>query len=160
MYIPEEIIELAKYNMELYGGFEPSLFVIGTKEKVRMSVPIGRGSAERVQFMTDAGVELAQSGLASQVIGDLKLVVFVSEAWVSPAREKMVMPSQDPDRTEALIITALDPNTMEQMLQMFTFVRDRKQAVIELKPISMPKEGTVESPLLRAFLSGFRLFSR
>src|SRR4051812_25460029 len=160
MYIPEEIIELAKYNVELYGGFEPSLFVVGTKKKVRMSVPIGRDSAERVQLMTDAGVELAQSGLASQVIGDLKLVVFVSEAWVSPAREKLVMPSQDPDRIEALVFSALDPSTMEQTLQMFTCVRDRKQVVIELKPVSMPKEGSVESPLLRAFLSGFRLFSR
>jgi hypothetical protein len=146
--------------MLFYGGFEPSLFLIGTKRKLRMSVPMGKDTAERIQFMTDAGIEIAQSGLSSQVIGDLKQVIFVSEVWISPAREKMVMPSQDPDRAEALMISALDPNTMEQTLQMFACARDEKQAVLELKPVSLPKEGSVESPLLRAFIAGYQLFKR
>jgi hypothetical protein len=70
----------------------------------------------------------------------------------------MVLPSQDPNRMEVLMISALEVKTNAQTLEMYACLRDYKQAVLDLKPISVP--GQIESRLLPAFLSGFRLFKR
>ena len=93
-------------------------------------------------------------------MGEVKQVAFVSEAWTSPARTPFVMPSQDPNRMEVLVISALDAATNKQTLEMYTCIRDEKQAVVDLKLIELPNEGIAEGPLLSAFLSGFRLYQR
>src|SRR4051812_36463082 len=103
MQIPEEIIANAKDQMLEHGGCPPTLFVVGTKRRTYMVIP-GENVSERVENMTRAGIQLAQQG----TVGDVQQVVFVSEAWTSPPREQFTMPSQDPDRTEVLVISALD----------------------------------------------------
>jgi hypothetical protein len=156
MQIPEEIITTAKEAMLQFGSIPPLVFVHGTKSKMYMRLPFGETSTERAAIMTEAGITLAKSGK----IGDLELVVFASEAWTSPARTPMVMPSQDPGRTEVLVISALDPKTNTQTLKMFTCIRDKNDAVIDLKPVSLPDDVKAEGPLLRSFLAGYQLFKR
>jgi hypothetical protein len=138
-----------------FGSHTPTLFVQGTKDKVVMQLPFGEDNLERIEIMTQAGIQLGKSGQ----IGDVEMVVFVDEAWVSPARTPYVRPSEDPDRMEVLLITALDPQTSKQTVQMYSCVRDYKGTVIELKP-SSTGAAEVESPLLPAFMTGFRLFKR
>jgi hypothetical protein len=156
MNIVNEIVEFAKMEMRNNGGLTPRLFVISSNAIYSLPVDLGKDQSERVQTMTDIGIRLAKTG----DIPDLEDLVFVSEAWMGPARTFPIMPSQDPDRKEALLVNALDPKTKKQTLRMFACVRDRKQAVVELKEISLPEGATAEGPLLPAFLSGFRLFQR
>ena len=106
--------------------------------------------------MTQAGVELAQSG----EVGEVEQVIYVCEAWSSPPRTPFIRPSQDPNRTEVLLISALDAKTNTQTLEMYACIRDAKQIVIDLKRLPLPEGGKVESPLLPAFLAGYRLFYR
>jgi hypothetical protein len=138
-----------------FGSHEPTLFVLGTKDKVVMQLPRGEDHLERIEIMTKVGIQVGKSGQ----IGDVELVVFVDEAWAGPPRTPYVRPSEDPNRMEVLLISALDPKTNKQTVQMYNCVRDSKGAVVELKPSSMG-ETEAESPLLPAFLTGFRLFKR
>jgi hypothetical protein len=138
-----------------FGGHEPTLFVQGTKQKVVLQLPAGTNHLERIGIMTQAGIQLGKSGQ----IGDVEMVVHVCEAWASPGRTPFVMPSQDPDRMEVLMFSLLDPQTNKQTVQMFACIRDYKDAVVELRPAPMG-ETDAQSPLLPAFLTGFRLFKR
>jgi hypothetical protein len=45
-------------------------------------------------------------------------------------------------------------------MTMFACIRNAKGAVVDLKPAPMPGEVEAKSPLLEAFLTGFRLFRR
>jgi hypothetical protein len=154
MQIPEEIVTVAKEAMVRFGSHPPTVFVQGTKRKVYLHVEFGRDNAERISDMANAGIRLATSA----EVGDVEMVILVCEGWTSPARAKVVLPSQDPNRMEVLMISAMDVKTNAQTLEMYACLRDYKQAVLDLKPISVP--GQVESGLLPAFLSGFRLFKR
>ena len=138
------------------GGCPPTVFVLGTKHKTYMPLPMGETLPERVHIMTQAGVELAQSG----EVGEVEQVIYVCEAWSSPPRTPFIRPSQDPNRTEVLLISALDAKTNTQTLEMYACIRDAKQIVIDLKRLPLPEGGKVESPLLPAFLAGYRLFYR
>jgi hypothetical protein len=141
--------------MFAYGSCDPMLFVAGTKNKVYMYMPAGESLAERVENMTAAGTQLAKSG----EVGDIAQLIYVCEGWASPGRTPYVRPSEDPNRMEVLVFSQLDPQTNKQSVQMFSCVRDYKDAVVELKPAPMG-ETDAQSPLLPAFLTGFRLFKR
>src|SRR3712207_746909 len=105
--------------------------------------------------MTQAGVQLAQDGK----VGEIAQVFYICEGWSSPARTPYIRPSQDPNRAEVLVVSALDATTNTQRLQMYACIRDAKQAVIDLKQV-LPEDAEAESPLLPAFVAGYRLFHR
>ena len=154
--IPDEILTTVKKTVLHFGGFKPSLFVRGTKAKVYLSVPFGETNDQRIDIMIRAGIQRAKE---SQV-GDVEQVVYVTEAWVSPARDKYVQPSQDPDRMEVLIFNSLDGRTGAQTLEMYACVRNWKQEVTGLRPVPQPDGGAVEGRLLASFMAGFTLFKR
>ncbi len=158
MVIPEEIFTMAKECVRRFGHYLPTLFVQGTKGKVFTHLPFGETNAERVDIMTHVGVQFARSNK----IGDVEWVMFVSEGWTSPARTPMTqLPSQDPNRYEVLLFNSLDARTNVQELEMYACIRDRKQSIIDLKSVPMPKgRGQVAGQLLPAFLAGYRLFKK
>ena len=153
--IPNEILTLAKETMFRFGTCPPMVFARGTKGKVYMPLPDGETLSDRVHIMTQAGIQLAQGGK----VGEIEQVFYVCEGWSSPARTPYVRPSQDPNRAEVLVLSALDAKTNTQTLQMYACIRDAKQAVIDLKR-ALPEDAKAESPLLPAFLAGHRLFYR
>ena len=138
-----------------FGECTPILFVCGTKSNRYMPLPEVETLPERVSIMTQAG---KQMGLAGKV-GEIEQVIYVFQGWSSPARTPYVRPSQDPNRHEVLVISALDAKTNTQTLQMYACIRDTKQAVIDLKRV-LPEDAEADSPLLPAFLAGYRLFKR
>jgi hypothetical protein len=154
--IPDEILTIAKDSMFQLGGVPPTLFVLGAKHKTYMLLPEGETLPERVHIMTQAGVQLAKSG----EVGEVEQVIYVSEGWASPPRTPFLRPSQDPNRTEVLVISASDAKTNTQTLQMYACIRGAKQAVTDLKRLPLPEDAKAESPLLPAFLVGYRLFYR
>jgi hypothetical protein len=153
--IPNEILTLAKETMFRFGTCPTMVFTRGTKGKVYMSLPDGETLSDRVHIMTQAGIQLAQGGK----VGEIEQVFYVFGGWSSPARTPYIRPSQDPNRAEVLVLSALDAKTNSQTLQMYACIRDAKQAVIDLKRV-LPEDAEAESPLLPAFLAGYRLFYR
>jgi hypothetical protein len=157
MKIPDDILATAKEAVLRFGYFKPSLFVEGTNGRVFTHLPFGESNDERVWIMTQAGMKLAKDGK----LGDVERVIFVTEAWVGPARERYVPPSQDPDRMEVLLFNVLDAETNTQYLEMYSCVRNGQQEITDLKFVPMPEKGkTVDGNLLPAFLTGFRLYKR
>ena len=112
--IPDEILTIAKDSMFQLGGCPSTVFVLGVKHKTYMLLPEGETLPERVHIMTQAGVQLAKSG----EVGEVEQVIYVSEGWSSPPRTPFIRPSQDPNRTEVLVISALDAKTNTQTLHM------------------------------------------
>jgi hypothetical protein len=153
--IPNEILTAAKDAMFRFGACTPIVFVRGTKGKSYMPLPEGETLAERVTIMTRAGRQMAQAGK----VGEIEQVIYVFQGWASPPRTPYIRPSLDPNRNEVLVISALDAKTNTQTLQMYACIRDTKQAVIDLKRV-LPEDAEADSPLLPAFLAGYRLFKR
>ena len=104
--------------------------------------------------MLQSGFTVAEWGK----IGELVQVIYVCEAWASPPRAPFDRPSEDPNRSEVLLCNALDVATNTKSLEMFTCVRDKTNAVVDLQP--MPRKSPVEvsSELLPSFVAGFRAF--
>ena len=153
--IPNEILTAAKDAMFRFGACTPIVFVRGTKGKSYMPLPEVETLAERVSIMTQAGKQMGLAGDA----GEIEQVFYVFQGWSSPARTPYIRPSRDPNRAEVLVLSALDAKTNTQTLQMYACIRDTKQAVIDLKRI-LPEDAEADSPLLPAFLAGYRLFKR
>jgi hypothetical protein len=153
--IPNEILTAAKDAMFRFGACTPIVFVRGAKGKSYMPLPEVETLAERVTIMSHAGRQMAQAGK----VGEIEQVIYVFQGWASPPRTPYIRPSLDPNRYEVLAISALDAKTNTQTLQMYACIRDTKQAVIDLKRV-LPENAEAESPLLPAFLAGYRLFKR
>jgi hypothetical protein len=151
--IPDNIITTAKHTMYRHGGMPPTLYVCGTRQTVSFPMPQAENPVGRAEQMIHTAIQLAQAG----TVGDIELLVFVSDAWASPAREPFIIPSQDKNRCEVLLISALDGQTKEQKLLLYACIRERNGVLTDLKYLSVPADVKVEGPLLRAFLTGYRL---
>jgi hypothetical protein len=113
----------------------------------------GRNRSGRAEQLIRVATQLAHS----RTVGDIDLVVLVTEAWARPAREPFIYPHKDKNRCEVLVISALDGQTKEQKLLLFACIRKPNGVLIDLKPLPVPALVKVEGPLLRAFLTGYRL---
>jgi hypothetical protein len=154
--IPNEILAAAKEAMLRDGECSPIVFARGTKGNVYMPLPEVETLPERVAIMTQAGKQMGQAGK----VGEIEQVIYVFQGWSSPARTPYIRPSLDPNRTEVLVLSALDAKTNAQTLEMYACIRDTKQAVTDLKRVPLPEDTPADSPLLPAFLAGYRLFYR
>jgi hypothetical protein len=140
--------------MYRHGEIFPTLYVCGTRQTVSLPLPQAENPSGRAEQIIRSAIELAQSRSA----GDIDLVILVSAAWVSPTREPFHIPaSRDKNRCEVLLISALDAATKKQTLLLFACIREQNGVVTDLKPLPVPADVTVEGPLLRAFLAGYRL---
>ena len=139
--------------MYRHGGITPTLIVCGTRKTVSFLMPESEKHTGRAKQLIRLATQLAHS----RTVGDIDLVVLVTEAWASPAREPFIYPHKDKNRCEALVISALDGQTKEQKLFLYACIREPNGVVIDLKPLPVPALVNVEGPLLRAFLTGYRL---
>jgi len=72
-------------------------------------------------------------------------------------------PSQDPDRKEVLIISAVQIKERKKQMKVFDVLRDSNQQVISLEeflPEEKKEDVSVEVPLLDAFVDGFQMAFR
>ena len=99
----------------------------------------------------------SRGGPAGPNGGEIDLVVLVTQAWASPARMPFTIPSQDKNRCEVLVLSALDGVTKVQTLLLSACIRAQNGVVTDLKALPVPAYVKVEGPLLRAFLTGYRL---
>ena len=114
----EEIISIAKETILRDGQHLPTLIVEASKNLVVGRIPdLPPTHEEREELMRFLGQASAKSGRVDQ----LQQVFMISEGWMSePSEDKPtdIRPSQDPNRKEVLIISAI------QMKE-----RDRKSVV-------------------------------
>lgn len=155
----EEIISNAKEIMLRDGQHIPTLIVEGSKSLVGGQIPdLPATHGERVELMRFLGQAAAKSGRVDQ----LQQVFLVSEGWMSEPREdkpKDIRPSQDPNRKEVLIISAIQMKERKKQMEVFEIVRDTTEQVVSLEkvlPDMEKKDEKVDVPLLDAFVQGFQ----
>lgn len=148
------IIDMAKETFLKDGYHAPMVFVQGTKGKsVIVLEEFGATADERTRDMFYAGALSAEK----RNVGELDLIVFVNEAWMSMNLE--MLPSQDPKRTEVLLINSLDARTQEEQLTMFEVVRNPQGKVTDFKQNELSGHGSVKGTLLPAFQKGYQIIS-
>jgi hypothetical protein len=139
--------------MYRHGGITTTLIVCGTRKTVSFLMPESENRNGRAEQLIRLATQLAHA----RTVGDIDLVVLVTQAWASPARMPFHIPSTDPNRCEVLAISALDGVTKVQTLLLFACIRAQNGVITDLKPLPVPAYVKVEGPLLRAFLTGYRL---
>jgi len=139
--------------MYRHGGIPPTLIVCGTRKTVSILMPEVESHIGRAEQLICLATQLAHS----RTVGEIDLVVLVTQAWASPARQPFIYPHKDKNRCEVLVISALDGQTKEQKLLLFACIREPNEVLTDLKPLPVPAVVSVEGPLLRAFLTGYRL---
>ena len=159
----EEIISNAKEIMLRDGKHVPVLIIEAGKNLVVGQIPdMPATHGERVELMRFLGQAAAKSGRVDQ----LQQVFMVSEGWMSMASEDKpaeIRPSQDPNRKEVLIISAMQMKERKKHLKVFEILRDSNEHVVGLEeflPDEKKKDESVEIPLLDAFVQGFKLAFR
>lgn len=150
------VVNTAKETALKFGNHIPTLLIEGNRESVFVQLQNVPDTHDgRVQQMFTLGLTLAHEG----IIGTLKQVFYISEAWMSvPQDGKLpdVRPSQDPKRVEVLIIVQVkvpQPSTQMVLLEM---VRDRQGQLTALKDFK-PSAGQGRSPVVNAFVRGFQM---
>src|SRR5687767_4584811 len=84
---------------------------------------------ERVQLMHHLGQSIAKSGQVNQI----QQVFMVHEGWMSVASDDKPVhlpPSQDPQRKEVLIVSAIQPNERKKQTRVFEIMRDQYEQIV------------------------------
>ena len=151
-YALDDITNIAQENILKFGGHVPTVIVKGSDgSSIAQFESLPETHEEKARMMFAAGADIARSNR----IGELWQVFFVSEAWVSMAKEDGTIdkpPSQDPNRTEILIITSMELiDDHQTSLAIFEMVRDSQDKLIdltEIKEFETPLEAhNVKRPL-------------
>lgn len=152
----EEIVQFVKKTTLELGKCYPTVFVKGSQGKVAIGLEeFGETSDVREMHMLNAGTFTAHK----HSVGELELLVFAGEAWMSmvKGKENFIQPSLDPNHIEALLINSLDMATQDETLIAFEVVKDRKGKITDLKQMSLPDGGSVKGRLLPAFQKGYQI---
>src|SRR6266487_1245726 len=154
----EEIISNAKEIILRDGEHMPTLLVEASKNLVVGRIPdLPPTHGERVELLRFLG----QAAAKSRRVDQLQQVFMVSEGWMSmPSEDKPseIRPSQDPNRKEVLIISAIQMTERKKQMEIFEILRDSSEHVVSIEkflPDEEKKDKSVEIPLLEAFVQGF-----
>jgi len=151
----KEIIDIAKRIFLRDGYHNPMVFAKGTRSKVAVEVKnFGDDSYQRELSMLNLGTFVA----CKSNVGELDLVVIVTEAWMSS--DLTMLPSQNPKRIEVLIINFLDVATQEEKMTSFKIIRDNRGKAVDLRPLDKSTDFfESKGHLLPAFVKGYRAIS-
>ena len=159
----EEIISNAKEIMLRDGYHVPVVILEVDKKLMGAQIPdMPATHGERVQLLHFLGQAAAKSGRVNQ----LQQVFMVNEGWMSVASEDKpaeIRPSQDPNRKEVLIISAIQMKERKKQMKVFEILRDSSEQVVGLEeflPDEKKKDESVDIPLLDAFVQGFQMAFR
>lgn len=154
----EAVAQVASAVMMQDGYHRPTVIAEGDRERVVAQInPMAPTAEGRAQQLFALGAVLAEQG----DLGVLYQVFFITEAWMSLARadeEPVVPPSEDPDRTEILLIARLIVHPPQQEVAVFEMQRDEQGQLRELQHFGHQEAAdqlTAESPLLVAFALGY-----
>lgn len=152
----ESVVELSREILLAEGGHIPTVIAEGDSQTMVTQIPALAETHEgRAQQMFMLGFILAESGAMKK----LDQVYLICEAWMStPVEGKLseVLPSEDPNRKEILIISNLKARERTGKVAIFEMLRDGVGELRELKQFEEHLTATrIDSPLLAAFVDGF-----
>ncbi len=154
----DDIVSTAKEVMLKLGRHVPTLTIETSKKILVGQIPdMPATHGERVELMRFLGQAAAKSGRVDQ----LHQVFMAHEGWLSLSSEEM-RPSQDPNRKEVLIISAIQVKDRKKHVRVFEILRNKDEKVIDLEEFlpEASKDERTEAPLLDAFVQGFQLAFR
>lgn len=155
----EDLVRKAKETILLDGHHIPMVIITGSKDHLLTHLLfMPETHDERLSFFRQIGQIAAKSGR----IGKLRDIFFISEGWMSVGGDNKplkVLPSEDPNRKEVLIVAGLEKETEKKTLAIFEVLRDANEKVLQLDEIepSARQEKSAQVPLLEAFAEGFKL---
>jgi hypothetical protein len=158
--LPLDAVVRTATAVTLRDGYHvPTLIAEGDRHSIVTQLrPLAPSSEERAQQLYALGAILAETG----ELGVLQQVFFITEAWLSlatPEHPPHFPPSQDPQRTEILVISRMGMQPPQTEAVIFEMQRNEEGALVNLenldKQISPEQPGSAESPLLIAFAIGF-----
>jgi hypothetical protein len=151
----EHVVRLARETLLRDGYHAPTLVVDGSRRVLVVQITeLASEHTGRVEQMVIAGRVVAREGQG----GQLRRVYFVCEGWMSLARDGVMpgmLPSQDPQRKEVLVVTGIDVRTRQTETVLYEMVRDGQGELRELVDVDQPAGGSADSPLLDAFVFGY-----
>jgi hypothetical protein len=154
----EEVMFAAKETILKNGNHIPTLILTSSGEILIGQIPdMPDTHAKRMALMYFLGELATNQGQVDQ----LEQVFLVSEGWMSmTAKEKQedLPPSLDPDIKEVLIISSLTVRTNQKHIQLFEILRNNTDQTVDLMELLSEgnKDETVETPLLEAFVRGYK----
>jgi hypothetical protein len=154
----EEIVSNAKEIMMRDGKHVPVLIMEADNKIVAGQIPhMPPTHGERVELMRFLGQAAAKSGRVNR----LQQVFMVIGGWMSEPREEgeFIRPSQDPQRKEVLIVSAIQMTERKKHLKVYEVVRDQDKQVTAMEEFvpEASHETSVDVPLLDAFVQGFQM---
>jgi hypothetical protein len=105
---------------------------------------------------------LGQAAAKSGRVDELQQIFMETEGWISMTIEDKpieIRPSEDPEKKEVLIISAVQAKERKKYLKVFEVRRDSTEQVVSVEefiPDVKKKDETVDVPLLDAFVQGFQ----
>jgi hypothetical protein len=154
----EEIVSNAKEVMFKDGNHVPTVIMESSTAIVIGQIPeFPPTHGERLQLMNFLGMAAARSGRVDQ----LHQVFMISEGWLSESSKEdgpRLAPSEDPKRKEVLLVSAVQVMEHTKQLKVLEITRDEDERVLSLDEFipGEPKDISVDTPLLDAFIQGFR----
>lgn len=157
----EGVARIAREMCLREGMHAPMLIVEGSlKTVIGQLEELPDTHAARANLLRSVGFRLGHM----EHIGQLEQVFFIFEGWMSAAEGGKLphhRPSQDPHRTEVLLITQLALREKQSAVAGFEMVRNSKGRLVALRPLALAEKGeSFESPLLDAFVAGLALGTR
>lgn len=156
----EFVTKIARENLLDLGFHSPTIIVLGSRgATVAQFETISDTHQERMHTMFAVGRDMA----TRVDLGCLERVYMISEAWMSKKNPNGTInqsPSEDPNRQEVLIISNVElQNGKKHNMALFEMIRDENKRVCETREVEVPVQPgseKVESPLLDAFVAGYR----
>ena len=156
----DEIKDIAQKVLMENGQHMAQLNVYGSKSSALLAFADFPSDFDiKMRMMLGAGAKVADG----DKLGELEEVYFISEVWMGGMIEKddfkkgnFVMPRDNPDRQEALMIVAQDlKNKGKPIMYPYMIKRSPKGDIMGLSAVDATKNMEVDSPLLDAFVFGF-----
>jgi hypothetical protein len=159
----EEVISNAKEIMLRDGKHVPVLIMEVDNKIVAGQIPDMPVTHEaRMELMHFLGQAVGKTGR----VHGLQQVFMIQEGWMSVASQDKPpenRPSQDPNRKEVLVISAIQMKEHKKHIRVLEILRDSDEKVVgleEFMPDEAKKDETIEVPLLDAFVHGFQFAYR
>jgi hypothetical protein len=154
----QEVAQTAKEVLLKDGYHIPTVIAEGDKNAIITQIDkLASTHEERKQQLFVLGFSLARQA----DIGILQQAFLITEAWMSVAKEGKlpeVMPSQDPQRREVLVIAQVVIRPPKTDTLVFEMKRDTEGNLIGVEEANQAIGGTPEhadNPLLEALVIGF-----
>jgi len=156
----EFVAEMCTGTLLANGFCPPSLFIVGDKKMAAVTLAsFGETSQDREAQLYMLGQSISELNKDDTEIGLLESVVFVSEAYLlqttDKEKAKTVIPSQDPNHIEVLIITGQAPRSNEHHTVVYEMLRDDNGDLRDVVKYDVPAKEVPEHSILNAFAMGY-----